>query len=333
MHHLVVLVENLVRRVIPLVDQPPHSLVNLLCRVIRVVPRLPNVPAQKHFLLLLAIGQRPKLAHAVLANHLPSQLRSAHNIVARARRHAGHKDLFRAAPTHQDGQLRVQIILRHRVLVLFRQVHRHAQRHTARNDRHLMQRVGVVALRSHQHVSGLVVRRIALVVLAQQHGLPLSAHQHLVLCHFEVEHVYSLAVEPRRRQRRLVHHVRKVRAGKARCSPRQNRQVHILGQRHLLRMHLQNLFTPANVRTVHNHAPVETSRPQQRRIEHIRPVRRGNQNHAVVGLKPVHLDQQLIQRLLALIVSAAQASTAVPSHSVNLIDEDDAGSILLTLLK
>src|SRR6185369_6196588 len=54
---------------------------------------------------------------------------------------------------------------------------------------------------------------------------------------------------------------------------------------------------------------------------------------AVVGFKTVHLDEQLVERLLALIVTAAEARTAVTTDSVDLVDEDDAGSILFTLLK
>src|SRR5208282_4179675 len=70
-----------------------------------------------------------------------------------------------------------------------------------------------------------------------------------------------------------------------------------------------------------------------RRIEHIRTVSRGHQDDAVVRFKAVHLDQQLIQSLLALVVSAAKSSTAVASNRVNFVDEDDAGSVLLALFE
>ena len=51
--------------------------------------------------------------------------------------------------------------------------------------------------------------------------------------------------------------------------------------------------------------PVKTPRPQQRRIKYIRTVCRRHQNDAFVGFKAVHLDQQLVQSLLTLVVSAA----------------------------
>ena len=52
------------------------------------------------------------------------------------------EDLFGDAPAHQDGQLRFQVILGVRVLIVFRQLHGHAQRHAARNDRDFVQRIG-----------------------------------------------------------------------------------------------------------------------------------------------------------------------------------------------
>src|SRR5205807_409243 len=53
----------------------------------------------------------------------------------------------------------------------------------------------------------------------------------------------------------------------------------------------------------------------------------------LVRFEAVHLDEQLIQRLLALVVSAAEAGAAMASDGVNLVDEDDAGGVLLALLE
>ena len=143
----------------------------------------------------------------------------------------------------------------------------------------------------------------------------------------------GLAVLPRRRQCRFVHHVGQVRAGESRCSASQHGEIDILGKRNLAGMHAQNLFASANIRTAHHHAAVKTPGAQQRRIEHVRPVRRRHQDDAFVRFEAVHLDQQLVQSLLALIVSAAQACAAMTSNGVDFVDEDDAGRILLALLE
>lgn len=42
----------------------------------------------------------------------------------------------------------------------------------------------------------------------------------------------------------------------------------------------------------------------------------------------VHLHQQLVQRVLLLALSPEVSSSSFPSHSVDLVDEEDAGSVL-----
>src|SRR5205823_1034617 len=86
-------------------------------------------------------------------------------------------------------------------------------------------------------------------------------------------------------------------------------------------------------RTRNHHTAVKTARAQQRGIEHIRPVGCSNQDDAVVGFEAVHFDEQLVQRLLAFVVSTAEASATMASDRVDFIDEDDARRILLALLK
>src|SRR4029453_189604 len=48
--------------------------------------------------------------------------------------------------------------------------------------------------------------------------------------------------------------------------------------------------------------PVEAARAQQRRGEHVGPVGRRDQDHAAAHVEAVHLDQQLVEGLLALVV-------------------------------
>src|ERR1019366_6909947 len=56
-----------------------------------------------------------------------------------------------------------------------------------------------------------------------------------------------------------------------------------------------------------------------RRIKPIGAIRRRHQDHAVVRFEAVHFHQQLVQSLLTLIVSTAEASAAVTPNGVNLI--------------
>ena len=96
---------------------------------------------------------------------------------------------------------------------------------------------------------------------------------------------------------------------------------------------MQDLLAAADVGVRHHDLAVEAAGPQQRGIEHVGPVGGGDQDDAFVGLEAVHLDQQLVQRLLALVVAAAQAGAAMAADGVDFVDEHDAGRVLLGLLE
>src|SRR5579864_5014963 len=98
-------------------------------------------------------------------------------------------------------------------------------------------------------------------------------------------------------------------------------------------MYSEDGFTPLYVGASHHHAAIEAPGPQQSRIEHVGTVGCRHQDHTLVRFKTVHFNQQLIERLLALIMAAAETGTAMPAYCVDLIDENDAGSVLLPLLK
>ena len=104
-------------------------------------------------------------------------------------------------------------------------------------------------------------------------------------------------------------------------------------ERRLLGVHREDAGPPADVGPRNDDAAIEAARAQQRRIEHVGAVGGGDQDDALVRLEAVHLDQQLVQRLLALVVTAAQARAAVAADGVDLVDEDDAGGVLLALLE
>ena len=98
-------------------------------------------------------------------------------------------------------------------------------------------------------------------------------------------------------------------------------------------MHLQDLFAAHDVRVRHHDLPVETARAQQRRVEHVRTVRGGDQDDAFIGLEAVHFDEQLVEGLFAFVIAAAKTCTTVPANGVDFIDEDDARRVLLGLLE
>ena len=148
-----------------------------------------------------------------------------------------------------------------------------------------------------------------------------DAHQHLVFRAFEIFMRDRLLIHARRIQRGFVDQIREIGARESRRASRDDGDIDIFSQRNLSNVNRKDSFAAFDV------GPGTTTRRSKRpgrkqcRIENVRPVGCCNQDDAFVGFKAVHLDEQLVQRLLALIMSAAEACAAMPSDRVDFIDE------------
>ena len=92
-------------------------------------------------------------------------------------------------------------------------------------------------------------------------------------------------------------------------------------------MNLEDFFTAADVGLVDEDLAIETSGAEQRRVEDLRPVGRAHDDDALARVEAVHLGEQLIERLLALLVAAHRRLNADLAQRVELVDEDDTGSL------
>ncbi len=196
-----------------------------------------------------------------------------------------------------------------------------------------MDRVGAGREFRHESVARLVIGGNFPLVLVQHHALALSAHEHLVLREFEIMHLDGLFIETRRDKRRFVHDVFEIRARKSRRAARNRMQIDIGRQRLLHAVHPEDRLTALEIGTRHDHATVKTAGPEQRRIQHIRPVGRRHDDHALVRFETIHLDEQLVQCLFTLVVAAAKSRAAMAPHGIDFIDEDDARRVALALLE
>ena len=200
-----------------------------------------------------------------------------------------------------------------RVPIAFGQLHRHAQRTPARDDRHLVQRIGVRQQRGDDGVARLVVRAGDALVLGHRQRSALDAHQHLVARLVEIGVGDRRPPALDREERRLVHQVRQIGAREARRAARDLPQIDFRIERHLPAVDAEDLLAALHVGRADRHLAIEPARTQQRRIENVGTVRRRDDDDALVGGEAVHLDQQLVQRLLALFV-AERVAAAAPSR-------------------
>ncbi len=91
------------------------------------------------------------------------------------------------------------------------------------------------------------------------------------------------------------------------------------------------LVTDSRVYACRTDLAIEPARSHEGRVQNVGAVRGGDDDDAGVALEAIHLRQQLVQRLLALVVTAAHAGSARPADGVDLIDEHDARRVLLRL--
>jgi hypothetical protein len=184
-------------------------------------------------------------------------------------------------------------------------------------------------------VAALVVGSAA-PVLRGHHHLPLGTEDDPLERVGEVGLLDVLVVASSGQKRCLVDQVGEVGADHAGRRRGDSPEVDVGRERHLARVHPEDRLAARSVRRLHGDAPVEAARPQQRRVEHIGPVRRGDHDHARGRIEAVHLGQDLVQGLLALVVAAAEAShsgRAGAADRVELVDEHDRGSRFLRLFE
>ncbi len=98
-------------------------------------------------------------------------------------------------------------------------------------------------------------------------------------------------------------------------------------------MDLEDAQTSQDIRVIDYDASVEPAGPQKRWVEDVGSVCRRDEDDACVAFESVHLDQQLVERLLAFVMAAAQSGATMPTDGIDFIDEDDARSVLFPLFK
>ena len=94
-------------------------------------------------------------------------------------------------------------------------------------------------------------------------------------------------------------------------------------------MHVEDLVAAADVGQRHHHLAVEAARTQQSWVENVGTVRRGDHDHVGAGVEAVHLDEHLVEGLLAFVIAAAEACAALAADRIDFVNEDDAGLVLL----
>ncbi len=292
------------------------------------------VAAQEHLVLGLAKDLRAQLlAHAQTRDHLAGHLGGTLKVVGGAGRDVVAHELFGHAATQEHGELVEHLVFGLEEVILGGQRERVAQRLAARDDRNLVHRIGVLQDVPHQGVAALVVGDGGALDVGHHATLALRAGDHALHRLLDLVHRDLVLVTARGEQRGLVKQICQVSTGKAHGKLREFLELDVFGKWLVLGVHAQNLLAATHVGAVHGDLTVKTAGAQQRRVKDVGAVGGGQQNHRLALVKAVHLDQQLVQGLLALVVTAAQAGAALATDGVDLVNEDDGGGLRLGLFE
>src|SRR3569623_1198775 len=268
--------------------------------------------AQEHLALLVAVGQRAELlGQAPLGLHVAGDFSGPLNVVGRpGGHHVGPEDqLLGDTAAHHAGDRALQPLLAVTVAVRLRQEHGHAQRAAAREDGDLVHGIMRRHLETDDGMARLVIGGELHLFVVQRHRAALGD------------------------QGGLVHEIGKIGTGEAGRTAGVDTRDDVVRHWDLAHVHLQNLLAAAHVGQRHHDLAVETAGTQQRGVEHVGTVGGGDDDDALATLEAVHLHQQLVEGLFALVMTAAEAGAAMTADRVDFIDEDAAGRVLLRLLE
>ena len=96
------------------------------------------------------------------------------------------------------------------------------------------------------------------------------------------------------------------------------------------KVHEEDLLTVVDVGKVYIDLTVEAACTQEGCVEDVGAVRSCQHDDPAIGAEAIHLGEELIQRILTLIVAPeVVVATTGTTHRIDFVDEDDTGGLLL----
>ncbi len=150
----------------------------------------------------------------------------------------------------------------------------------------------------------------------------------------KIRHAHRRVSVPDGPDRRLVRDVGEVGADESRRTLCDHVQVYVGAELHGTSMQAQNRLAIHQVRLVHHDLPIEPPGAQQRLVQNLRAVGGSEHHHTGGRIESVHLREQLVQGLLALVVPSQSGTDAAgAADRIQLVDENDARCFLASLLE
>ena len=193
---------------------------------------------------------------------------------------------------------------------------------------------GVLLARRDQRVADLVVGDDLLFLLADDRALALVARDDDLHALLQIRLAHGAAAHAHGAQGGLVDDVGQLRAAGAAGGPADGVEINVRLHLHVLGVHLEVGDAALQVGKLDGDAPVESAGAQESLVQAFGAVGRGQDDHALGAVEAVHLGQQLVEGLLALVVAAdAGRAVALFADGVDLVNKHDARGLIRGLLE
>ena len=110
-------------------------------------------------------------------------------------------------------------------------------------------------------------------------------------------------------------------------------RVDIGRQRYATHVHFKDLLTTTDIWQTDHNLTVETAWTQQRGVKNVWTVSCRNHNDAFIAFEAIHLNQHLVQRLFAFVITAAHAGAAMAADCIDFVDENNRRAMRLGLVE
>ena len=279
------------------------------------------------------IDRADQARHTEFGDHFARDVGRLLNIAHRAHGVVADYYFFCGSAAHQARQLARKLAHGIEVAVVFGTVHRKAARIAARYDSDFLNGIAALCLARYDSVPRLVISGDTLI---ERRNVPRffgRTHFHFVDSLEYIVHGNARAVIARGEYCRFVKHVFEIRARKPDRYLRYALKIDVRRERFVARVNFEYRLSAANVGKIDVYLSVESARTHERGIENVGTVGSRHYDDMFVGLETVHSDEQLVERLLALVVAAAHARAALTADRVDLVYKHYARRVLFCLFK
>ena len=321
--------EHRPRLVTGIVNQRTNLGVNPFGDAVAVIALVSDVTTQEHLAGSRTQLHRPNhVRHSKLGDHAAGDSRRFFDVIRGARCRVLENDFFRNPTAHGVRQLVEQFVASDRILVVKGHNHRVTEGSPTGKNRDFCHGIGLTHRCRRQSVTSLVIGGDEpFFVFHDPRPLLRSGHDAVDGLVEGLVRQFALAL-PSREKRRFVDDVGEVGTGVSGRLAREHLEVDVLRHWLVFRMHRENLGAALRIGGVHLNLAIESAGTQKRRVKDVGAVGRGDHDDVLSWLEAVHLDEELVQGLFALVVATTHSRTTVTPDGVDLVNKDNGGRVL-----